>query len=137
MSEHQDWNVLQGEELDAVCRKNGLEQSTEPPPKHVTPEERAALVAAWDQFQKDTDAYVKRAYHRSEKLSSDAYTFSVIKNADYSITTVLTQVKTGKTKTFNQASGSADGMHTHMLSLTDTLCDQWFNEKPAKKEKKK
>lgn len=97
----------------------------------------AAQNARYKAFDDAHAAYIKKNMRRSEKLSSAEYTFTVTKNADYSITTVLTQVSTGKTKTFFQASGSADGAHEHMLSLTDDLCSQWFNERPPKKEKKK
>lgn len=72
-----------------------------------------------------------------EKLSTDAYQFDVTGHSTGGFTIVLKQVASGKTKVFKQASSSYDGLYAHMLSLTDDLCEQWFNERAPKKKKDK
>lgn len=49
---------------------------------------------------------------------------------------ILRQEHTGKTKQFFQAVGSIENLISHMNSLTDDLCSQWFNERPPKIKKK-
>lgn len=95
---------------------------------HKNPDSRAG--------QEKAQATKEKQKVKLEKLSSAEYTFTVTKNDDFSLNTTLTQVSTGKTKVFYQGAGSADSVHRHMLSLTDTLCEQWFNERPPKKPKK-
>lgn len=72
-----------------------------------------------------------------EKLTSAAYEFDVTKHSTGGFTIVLTQVATGATKIFKQAGGgNGESLFNHMLSLTDSQCEQWFNvAKKPKKEK--
>lgn len=71
-----------------------------------------------------------------EKLSSNAYEFDVTRHSTGGFTVTVFQVATGKTKVFKLASGRANSLFEHMLSLTDTLCEQWFNVGKPKAEKK-
>ena len=77
---------------------------------------------------------------RREKLSSDAYSFVVVcspreDGLGEQTNVVLTQASSGNTKKFAMYSASVDGALNHMMSLTDDLCGQWFNERQAKKKK--
>jgi len=68
-----------------------------------------------------------------EKLSSAEYEFDVTRHSTGGLTIVLTQVSSGKTKVFKQAVGHSQSLYEHMCSLTDTLCEQWFNVVKRKK----
>ena len=66
------------------------------------------------------------------KLSSDEYN-STLRDVQGGIQIDLTQVSSGKVKTFFLAGEhSALGLIDHMNSLTDDLCSQWFNERVKK-----
>lgn len=76
------------------------------------------------------------------KLSSDDYDFRIFdatKNGTDGVEIILCQKTTGKAKRFFCAAHKVPALQlvAHMNSLTDDLCAQWFNERPAKKEKKK
>lgn len=75
------------------------------------------------------------------KISED-YSFDVVETEN-GVTITLVQDKTGLTKRFFQAGtfnamGMA-GFSSHMLSLTDSQCEQWFNaaQRPKKTKEKK
>jgi hypothetical protein len=72
------------------------------------------------------------------KLSTAAYSFDVTHHSSGGSTVTLFQTESGKTKVFKiAASGSVAGLINHMNSLTDTLCEQFFNEGNHKKKKEK
>lgn len=72
------------------------------------------------------------------KLSSDEYSFS-IEPVEGGAVIVLQQVSTSKTKRFFLAGAHHDtsGLTSHMNSLTDDLCSQFFNEREKKVKAKK
>lgn len=68
---------------------------------------------------------------------TEAYTYDVVDHGDRTRTITLRQAATGKVKTFFLAGGqSISNLQNHMDSLTDSLCEQWFNERAPKKGKK-
>ena len=69
-----------------------------------------------------------------EKLSTE-YEFDVTRHSVGGVTIVLTQVATGKVKVFRQAVGHAESLYSHMCSLTDSQCEQWFDQRKPKKKK--
>jgi hypothetical protein len=73
------------------------------------------------------------------KLSSDeySYTFSAAeKHGTLGINITLTQASTGNTKVFFQVGQTSDipSFVSHMNSLTDDQCAQWFNVREPKKK---
>lgn len=67
---------------------------------------------------------------------SDNYTHSSAQEGN-AVTTTLTKIATGETRTFNCANGSLRGINYLMDSLTDEQCESWFEDKSAKRKKKK
>lgn len=67
---------------------------------------------------------------------SDNYTHSSVQEGN-AVTTTLTKIATGETRTFHYANGSLKGINYLMDSLTDEQCESWFEDKSAKRKKKK
>lgn len=68
------------------------------------------------------------------------YDYTVVLDGEGYPTITLTELATGKNKTFHLRHGKgpdyAERLAHHMDSLTDDLCSSWFNQrerKPAKK----
>lgn len=68
------------------------------------------------------------------KLTTPRFGY-VITSDGCQVTTVLVETETGNTKTFVTSAGSMNGHVSHMNSLTDELCESWFNTGKRKKGK--
>lgn len=72
-----------------------------------------------------------------DKLSSDRFSWSLMRD-DRGLTTVLTDHKLTKTKTFFQAGAApTEWMNEHMNTLTDDLCEAFWPKPRVDKKKAK
>lgn len=70
------------------------------------------------------------------KLSSEDFQFQINERGNGSFEIELQQISTDKVKTFSLARGKLEKLRSHMNSLTDSQCEQWFTAGERKKPKK-
>lgn len=73
-------------------------------------------------------------HERLGKLTSGLFEFDLTTCTE-GLTVTLIEVASGKQQLFHSKTGCPQAYFNHMMSLTDELCDSWFNKKKQKKKK--